>query len=193
MRSAALILSILATISSSAMARNDRSGMYIELDGGIADFSDNEIDREDVSFEDSWSGSARIGFAEKRVGLEFELGLHSGQGTGQSGEEIDAMILSLMLNVIYRFVRLGPVDWYAGGGIGFSRSINGEGDFGGGDLSEDSLFNNTLQTEAGLVIELSNGLNVVPHVRSMAILSNSDEDQVIYSARLGIRWSGRRR
>jgi len=180
MKSIITVFILTISFAATAAANGDEPKLYLQLDGGTAQFANNVIDGQRVGFDEGWSANARIGSDAGRLGLELEAGLHSAPYTSVNSSPSPVFVLTLGLNILLKIVDLPGFDVYGalGGGILYNE-----------DTPE--IVQAHFHAEAGAILGPDGYLQLVPHVRSIAYYGASypflEETQYISTARLGLR------
>lgn len=181
-------LIFIAGLSTMAVGDERKAVGYLQLDGGIAKFADNEINGRDVTFDDGWSVNGRVGAEKGRLAGEIEIGLHVADYSPVGDGYNPALFLTAGLNVIYKFLRLPGLDAYGSLGVGF--------------LSDDPPIHAiqvNVHAESGVILRPIQYVQLVPHIRTIAIFGASEDElqhsdtfsQYIGTARVGIRVAAR--
>lgn len=157
---------------------------YLQLDAGPAQFAESEINGRDVAFDDGWSINGRAGVEIERLAGELEIGLHGANYSPVGDGYEPAIFLTAAFNIIYKFLGLPGLDAYGSLGAGFLSD----------DPPIDALQFN-VHAESGLILRPNNYIQLVPHIRTIAIFGASEDElhrsettsQYITTARVGVR------
>lgn len=177
-------LILIVIFSTTAIANQEKAVGYLQLDGGTAQFDDGVINGRDVSFDNGWSVNGRLGAENGRFASEIEIGLHGANYSPVGNGYNPALFLTVGLNVIYKFLRLPGLDAYVGLGAGYMT-----------DDPPIHAIQINAHAESGLILRLNKHVQLVPHIRTIAIFGASEDDlqrsetysQYISTARVGIR------
>lgn len=182
-RSTYLIPALLLISISAAPAAAD--GLYVQGDLGIDYYPPNDLDGSGFDIEPGLSLGGRIGtdFSFFRGELEGGLAISTIDLAADAGDDdADYYQVSIAAGV---YKDVGPVYFGAGAGFVYQEI---ESQILGVTVSNDET-NFIAHAEAGITIGITDSIAIVPHYRATWLPGfNLDEEVIVHSARLGIRF-----
>ena len=185
----ALGLSMLATPSD---AQSNR--FYLQLDGGGSFFADNDaVGGGDLEYDPGYVFGGRLGYSATDIfRLELDVA-YSDQELDEAGNlntnvvDVDLSTLTVALGAYADFFRQEPFGLYGGGGIGVA-FWEGSVEVGGIEVEQDEE-DLMLFGEAGVSINMTDHVLIVPHYRLLWIDDIGDDEQFAHWLRLGLRFN----